>query len=74
MEIRIGMTNTGRELSFETDESAADVTKRVADALDQASSHLSFTDVKGSTYLVPSSVLAYVEVGTEEARRVGFVA
>lgn len=74
MDIRIGITNTGRELSFESSESAESIKTTVASALDQGASHLSFTDVKGNSYLVPTANLAFVEVGSEETRRVGFVA
>lgn len=74
MEIRIGIANTGRELSFETSEAAADVKKAVATALDAAATHVSFTDSKGNSYIVPTSGIAYIEIGTEESRRIGFVA
>ena len=74
MEIRIGIANTGRELSFETNESAADVKKSLAAALDAAATHVTFADSKGNSYVVPTASLAYVEIGTEESRRVGFVA
>ncbi|AZS37201.1 DUF3107 domain-containing protein [Microbacterium sp. 1P10UB] len=74
MEIRIGIAQTGRELSFETNEAAADVKKSVADALDAAATHVSFTDAKGNSYIVPTAGLAYIEIGTEESRRIGFVA
>ncbi len=74
MEIRIGIVNTGRELSFETSESAETVKKAVADALGSGSTHFELTDAKGSTYIVPTAGLAYVELGSEESRRVGFVA
>ncbi|GAA4767180.1 MULTISPECIES: DUF3107 domain-containing protein [Microbacterium] len=74
MEIRIGITNSGRELTFETAESADAVKTAVAAALDEGRTHLSFTDVKGNSYFVPSANLAFVEIGTEETRRVGFVA
>jgi hypothetical protein len=74
VEIRIGIANTGRELNFETNEAAADVKKSVAEALDAGATHLSFTDAKGTNYMVPTASLAYVELGTEESRRVGFVA
>lgn len=74
MEIRIGITNTGRELSFDTSETADGVKKSVASALDAGATHLTFTDVKGSSYIVPTAALAYVELGSEESRRVGFVA
>ena len=72
--VRIGIANTGRELSFETSEASDAVKKSVADALDAKASHLNFTDVKGNSYLVPTATLAYIEFGTEESRRVGFVA
>lgn len=74
MEIRIGIVNTGRELSFDTASSADDVRSEVSSALEQGTSHLTFTDAKGNTYLVPTANLAYIELGTEESRRVGFVA
>lgn len=74
MEIRIGIANTGRELNFETNESAADVKKSIASALDAGATHLTFSDAKGASYIVPTATLAYVELGTEESRRVGFVA
>lgn len=74
MEIRIGIANTGRELSFDTNEPAADVKKSIAAALDSGATHVTFIDVKGSSYVVPTASLAYVELGTEESRRVGFVA
>ena len=74
MEIRIGITNTGRELNFETNESSDVVKSSVASALDSSASHVTFTDVKGNSYIVPTANLAFVELGTEESRRVGFVA
>jgi hypothetical protein len=74
VEIRIGIANTGRELSFETNESADAVKKSVASALDSGATHLTFTDDRGSSYIVPAAGLAYIEIGTEETRRVGFVA
>ena len=74
MEIRIGIVNTGRELNFDTASSADDVRSQVSSALEQGTSHLSFTDVKGNSYLVPTANLAYIELGSEESRRVGFVA
>ncbi|MEV7631347.1 DUF3107 domain-containing protein [Microbacterium sp. NPDC089318] len=74
MEIRIGIINTGRELSFDTSSSADEVRAQVTSALEQNASHISFTDAKGSSYIVPTANLAYIELGTEESRRVGFFA
>ncbi len=74
MEIRIGIVNTGRELNFETNDSADAVKKAIVDALDAGASHISLSDVKGNSYIVPTAGIAFVEVGTEESRRIGFVA
>jgi len=74
VEIRIGIANTGRELSFETSEAADAVKKSVAGALDSGATHISFSDSKGNSYIVPTAGLAYIEFGSEESRRVGFVA
>ncbi|MBT9605488.1 DUF3107 domain-containing protein [Microbacterium sp.] len=74
MEIRIGITNTGRELNFETSEGSDAVKASITAAFDQAASHVSFVDVKGNSYIVPTANIAFIELGTEEARRVGFVA
>lgn len=73
MEIRIGIVNTGRELTFDTPATAEEVRAQVTSALEQNATHLTF-DAKGSSYIVPTANLAYVELGTEESRRVGFVA
>ncbi len=74
MEIRIGIANTGRELSFDTNESAEVVKKSISSALEAAATHITLVDVKGNSYIVPTAGLAYIEIGTEESRRVGFVA
>ena len=41
MEIRIGIINTGRELSFETESSADDIRAAVADALESKAASVS---------------------------------
>ncbi|GGF26703.1 DUF3107 domain-containing protein [Subtercola lobariae] len=73
MDIRIGITQSPRELSFESSQSPDEVEKTVSDALATGSGHLSLKDSKGNLYLVPVSGLAYVEIGKEENRRIGFV-
>jgi hypothetical protein len=74
VEIRIGIANTGRELSFETNAPADEVRSAVTSALESGTAHVSFSDVKGNSFIVPTAGLAYIELGTEESRRVGFVA
>jgi hypothetical protein len=73
VDIRIGITNSPREISFETSQTAAEVEKVVGDALDGSKSFVTLADSKGKTYVVPTASLAYVEIGNEESRKVGFV-
>ena len=74
MEIRIGIINSARELSFESSQTAAEVEAIVRAALDGDSAYFKLADDKGREFLVPTAGLAYVEVGSEASRRVGFVA
>ncbi|MCU1437091.1 MAG: hypothetical protein JWP66_178 [Naasia sp.] len=74
MEIRIGIVNSGRELSFESAQTAGEIEKAVEAALSTGTGVLRLTDEAGKVYLVPAATLAYVEVGSEKTRRVGFVA
>lgn len=73
MDIRIGIANSPREIALESDDSPADVEKVVADALDGSKTYFSLKDSKGKVYLIPTAGLAYVEVGSAERGRVGFV-
>ncbi|TAL42657.1 MAG: DUF3107 domain-containing protein [Salinibacterium sp.] len=74
MEIRIGIANSPREISFESDQSASQIEQLVSAALESESKFLTLKDDKGTTYIVPTASLSFVEVGSEESRRVGFVA
>ena len=74
MDIRIGIINSPRELSFESDQPAADIEKIVATALESDAKFIRLTDDKGRVFLVPVEAFAYIEVGSEASRRVGFVA
>ena len=74
MEIRIGLRNTARELSFESKQSSSEIEKSVEQALNSDAKQLKLTDDKGRVFIVPVDALAYVEIGAEEARRVGFIA
>ena len=73
MDLRIGIQNSPRELSFETSQTAAEVEQAVSAALSGQSPVLRLSDSKGTVYVVPAAALAYVEIGSEEARRIGFV-
>jgi hypothetical protein len=74
MDIRIGIRESSREISFESAQSAGEVEAAVAAALEGGAKVLKLTDNKGRRFIVPTDALAYVEIGAEEARRVGFIA
>ena len=74
MDIRIGITNSPREISFESSQTAAEVEKVVSTALDSDAKYIKLVDDKGRVYIVPTASFSYLEVGTEESRRIGFVA
>lgn len=74
MDIRIGIANSPREISFESSQTSAEVEKIVADVLQADAKFVKLVDAKGNVYVVPTASLAYLEIGSEESRRVGFVA
>lgn len=74
MDIRIGIQNSPRELSFESNQSAAEVEAIVSQAIEAGTKILKLKDNKGRLFLVPVASIGYVECGAEEARRVGFIA
>ena len=73
MEIRIGIVNAPRELSFESAQSAEELTEQIQAGLTSGTGILKLSDDKGRVYIVPTAGIGYVEVGTEESRRIGFV-
>jgi len=71
VEIKIGVQNIGREIVLESNEDADSVAKIVEAAITKGS-ELRLKDDKGRLIIVPGNALGYVEIGAEEARRVGF--
>ena len=72
MEVKIGVQHASRELVLESEQSPAEVEQAVSEALTGKSNVLSLVDEKGRRVLVPADRLAYVEIGEESGRRVGF--
>ncbi len=69
MQITIGMKNVARELTFEVKE---DIAERVTKALSGEEKVLDLTDDKGNRVLLSAKSLAYVQIGSDEQRFVGF--
>jgi acetylornithine/succinyldiaminopimelate/putrescine aminotransferase len=73
VEIRIGIVNAPRELGFESSQTPDEIAQQVEAAIAAGTGVLRLTDDKGRVYIVPTAGIAYVEVGAEESRRIGFV-
>lgn len=71
MEIKVGIVHGAREIVLESEQTAAEVesafTKAVADE-----GVLALVDERGRKVLVPAERIAYLEIGQEHVRRVGF--
>ena len=74
MDIKIGIKNSARELSFESSTSAKELEASIRSAMDSDAKLISLTDSKGNVFLIPTKSITYLELGAEEARRVGFIA
>ena len=74
MDVRIGIRETARELTFESDQPASEIEQAVAAAINSSTKVLTLSDNKGRKFVIPTESLAYVEIGAEESRRVGFIA
>ncbi len=74
MDVKIGIKQSPRELSFESNDSASAIEASFANALSSGLATIKFTDNKGRQFVVATESIAYVEIGAEESRRVGFIA
>jgi hypothetical protein len=72
VEVKIGITDSPRELVLSSTQTQAEVEDLVAAALRDSSGLLSLNDERGRRFLIQSSKIAYVEIGVADARRVGF--
>ncbi|MDE0803746.1 MAG: DUF3107 domain-containing protein [Acidimicrobiales bacterium] len=75
MDVRIGVTYTGKELDIDLgDDADADAVQADVDAaIGGDTSVLWLTDKKGRRLGIPTDKLAYVEIGSSDAeRRIGF--
>jgi hypothetical protein len=74
MEIRIGMSQVGREVVVDVDDANREELKAaVGAALSGATDTLWITDKQGREGAVPGAKIAFVEFGSpESARKIGF--
>jgi hypothetical protein len=71
VEIKIGVQDTAREVTLDSNDAAETVVAAVEAAI-AAGGLLHLVDDRGRTVLVPAAKIAYVEVGAPAKGRVGF--
>lgn len=71
MEIKVGIVESPRELTVETEISAADVAAELAAAL-SSDGVLKLTEKRGRIVLIPAARISYLDLGSEQVRPVGF--
>ena len=72
MEVKIGVQQAPRELVLESKLSADEIEQAVSTALRATDGVLALADDRGRRVLIPADRLAYVEIGEQETRHVGF--
>ena len=72
MEVKVGITDSPRELVFSSTQTPAEGEEAVSAALREGSGLLSLSDEKGRRFLIHTPSIAYVEIGVADSRRVGF--
>ena len=71
MEVKIGISESPRELVLNSSQTPEEVEELVRAALSKESPVLELTDERGRKVLVQTSKVAYVEIGVADVRRVG---
>ncbi|MBY8862462.1 DUF3107 domain-containing protein [Nocardia sp. CA2R105] len=74
MEVKIGISDSPRELVISSSQTPEEVEALVSGALTGKDAVISLTDEKGRKYLIQAAKVAYVEIGTAATGRVGFAA
>ncbi|OJZ72989.1 ATP-binding protein [Mycobacterium paraffinicum] len=72
MEVKIGITDSPRELVIASAQTPVEVEELVSAALSEGAGLLRLNDERGRRFLVHTSKIAYVEIGPADGRRVGF--
>jgi len=73
VEVKIGVSDSPRELIFNSSDTPEVVEHQIKAALAEGDAGvLSLVDDKGRRFLVQTAKIAYVEIGAADLRRVGF--
>jgi hypothetical protein len=73
VEVKVGIQHVTREIVVESAESANDVEQELLSSIAVGGDGVfTLTDERGRKVLIPASKIAYVDLGEENARHVGF--
>ncbi len=73
MEVKVGISESPRELVVSSNQTPDEVEKIVTEALaGSGDGVLQLTDEKGRKYLIQAGKISYVEIGPSHGGRVGF--
>ncbi|MDO4254115.1 MAG: DUF3107 domain-containing protein [Kocuria sp.] len=72
MDIKIGIQHVAREIVVDSPLNAQEAQEAIAAALTEGAV-LTLKDTKDNTTMVPTAGIAYVEIGSESRRKVGFM-
>ena len=73
MEVKVGIQNVNREIVVESSESAVNIEKELLSSIAIGGDGVfTLSDERGRKVLIPVSKIAYVDLGEENARHVGF--
>jgi len=71
VDIKVGIQHVSREVVVDSSETAKDIEKAFGNALEN-DTLLRLVDTHGRQVLIPAGKIAYIDLGEENARRVGF--
>ena len=71
MDVKVGIQHVSREVVLDSGETAEDIEEAFGDALAN-DTLLRLKDTHGRQVLIPAGKIAYIDLGEENARRVGF--
>jgi len=72
VDVKIGVTDTGRELTVSSGSTPDEIEALISEALKNPNGTMVLVDDKGRRVIVPSAKIAYVEIAPADGRRVGF--
>jgi hypothetical protein len=73
VEVKIGIQHVSREIVLESAQTPEQVEQLVTAAISDPAKVLQLVDEKGRRVIVPVEKLAYVEIGEQMQRPVGFI-